>query len=137
MNIRKEYLNDKGECNPIISYPVTEANPFGRPLFYQGSFHSSNKKYRLMSGGFGTGGTTALCIEMARQSLQYPNNTGLLGRFDSVELEATTLVELFEILPVETIMRHDRTKRVIYLWNGSKIIYIGLDDEKNATNKIK
>jgi PBSX family phage terminase large subunit len=90
-----------------------------------------------MSGGFGTGGTTALSIEMTAQSLMYPNNTGLLGRFDSVELEATTLVELFEVMPKEAIMRHDKTKRVIYLWNGSRIIYIGLDDAKNATNKIK
>ena len=137
MNIRKEYLDEKGEANADITYPITEANPFGRPLMYQKNFHNSKKKYRLMSGGFGTGGTTALSIEMVFQSLYYPNNTGLLGRFDSVELEATTLVELFEVLPVETIMRHDRTKRVIYLWNGSRIIYLGLDDAKNAVNKIK
>jgi phage terminase large subunit len=137
MNIKAEYIDENGEANCFISYPITESNPFGRPLMYQNNFHNSRKKYRLMSGGFGTGGTTALSIEMAVQSLMYPNNTGLLGRFDSVELEATTLVELFEVLPKETIMRHDKTKRVIYLWNGSRIIYTGLDDTKGAVNKIK
>lgn len=136
-NIKTEYVDKEGKISLEIGYPQVESNPFRRPLPYQRDFHNSNKKYRLMSGGFGTGGTTALAIEMTYQLLNYPGNTGLLGRLDSVELESTTLVELFEVLPIQTIARHDKQKRVIYLWNKSRLIYMGLDDTKNAVNKIK
>lgn len=130
-------IPDTGNIDYEIGYPRTETNPNRNPLAYQHNFHNSKAKYRLMSGGFGTGGTTALCIETVYQLLKYPNNVGLLGRYDSVELEATTLAELLEILPPATIKRHDKSKRVIYLWNGSKLIYTGLDDSRNAVNKIK
>ena len=136
-NIRKEYVGEDSKIVCNIGYPQNELNPHRNPLAYQYRFHNSDKKYRLMSGGFGTGGATALAIEIAYQLLHYPGNTGLLGRLDSVELESTTLVELFEVLPKETIMRHDKQKRVIYLWNRSRLIYTGLDDTKNAVNKIK
>jgi PBSX family phage terminase large subunit len=135
--LTRDNIPKSGIINHEIGYPINEMNPYGKPLPYQTRFHNSKKKFRLMSGGFGTGGTTALSIEMVYQLLTYPNNTGLLGRLDSVELEATTLVELFEILPPETIYRHDKQKRVIYLWNKSKLIYMGLDDTKGAVNKIK
>ena len=120
-----------------IGYPKTETNPHRKPLAYQTLFHNSTAKYRLMSGGFGTGGTTALSIEMTYQLLTYPNNVGLLGRFDSVELEATTLAEFLDIMPKAAIKRHDTQKRIIYFWNGSKLIYMGLDDSRKAVNKIK
>jgi PBSX family phage terminase large subunit len=134
---RHDQVPKDGRIITEIGYPINEMNKYGKPLGYQTRFHNSQAKYRLMSGGFGTGGTTALAIEMAYQLLNYPNNTGLLGRFDSVELEATTLVELFEVLPEVCITRHDKTKRVIYLYNGSRLIYTGLDDSKKAVNKIK
>lgn len=137
MNIRSEYVPKDGIIRKAIGYPRTELNPEGRPLQYQYNFHNSHKKYRLMSGGFGTGGTTALVIEVAFQLLHYPNNSGLLGRKDSVELEGTTLLELLDILPKETIARHDKSKRVITLWNGSRLFYTGLDNTRDAVDKIK
>ena len=135
--LAEEDIPDDGHINLEIGYPKNEANPNRKPLAYQQRFHNSSKKYRLMSGGFGTGGTTALAIECVYQSLTYPNNVGLLGRHNSVELESTTLTELLDILPDVAIKRHDRMKRIIYLWNGSKIIYMGLDTGKGAVDKIK
>lgn len=120
-----------------IGYPLTEVNPYQKPLSYQRDFHNSKAKYRLMSGGFGTGGTTALSIEMAYQLLTYPNNIGLLGRFDLVRLESTTLAEFLEIIPPATIRFHDKQRHVIYFWNGSKLIYMGMDDARKAVDKIK
>lgn len=90
-----------------------------------------------MSGGFGTGGTTALAIETAYQLLNYPNNSGLMGRKDSVELEGTTLLEFLDILPPQVIARHDKQKRYIHLWNGSRLFYTGLDNTRDAVDKIK
>lgn len=131
-----------GVYNVAIGYPQTETNPLRKPLAYQMRFHNSKARYRLMSGGFGTGGTTALVIEMAYQLLTYPNNVGLLGRFNSIELESTTLAEFLDILPRYngaqlTIKQHDRQKKIIYFWNGSKLVYMGLDEGKNAVDKIK
>jgi len=136
-SIPVEEIPDDGIFNFDIGYPKTETNIYRKPLDYQSRFHKSKAKYRLMSGGFGTGGTTALSIEMAYQLLTYPNNVGLLGRFDSVELEATTLAEFLEVIPAPTIKRHDTQKRILYFWNGSKLIYMGLDDSRKAVNKIK
>lgn len=136
-NFSLKNIPKDGIVEAEIGYPILDRNPQGKPLPYQIKFHNSKRKYRLMSGGFGTGGTTALVIEIAYQLLQYPNNTGLLGRLDSVELEATTLVELLNILPEQVIQRHDKYHRVIYFWNGSKLIYTGLDDSKKAVDKIK
>jgi PBSX family phage terminase large subunit len=135
--LAEEDIPEDGHINCEIGYPKNEANPHRKPLAYQRKFHTSKAKYRLMSGGFGTGGTTALAIECVYQLLTYPNNVGLLGRHNSVELESTTLTELLDILPEVTIKRHDRMKRIIYLWNGSKLIYMGLDSGKGAVDKIK
>lgn len=139
MNINEviENLPTTGIVNYRIGYPKNELNPLGKPLDYQKRFHNSKAKYRLMSGGFGTGGTTALVIEVAYQLLKYDNNSGLLGRKDSVELEGTTLLELLDILPAPMIKKHDKSKRIIELWNGSRLFYTGLDDTRSAVDKIK
>ena len=97
--LSEEDIPEDGNINIELGYPKNEANPHRKPLAYQKRFHNSDKKYRLMSGRFGTGGTTALAIECVYQSLTYPNNVGLLGRHNSVELESTTLTELLDILP--------------------------------------
>jgi len=115
-SIPVEEIPDDGIFNFDIGYPKTETNIYRKPLDYQSRFHKSKAKYRLMSGGFGTGGTTALSIEMAYQLLTYPNNVGLLGRFDSVELEATTLAEFLEVIPAPTI--RDTIHRSVYYTFG-------------------
>lgn len=120
-----------------FGYPINDKNPKGLPLPTQKRFHKSGKKYRLLAGGFGTGKTTTLCLEVIKQAFKYPKNYILLGRKDLGELKSTTLKELLDILPVEVIKEHNRQERVIRLVNGTEIYYMNLDDSREASEKIK
>ena len=120
-----------------IGYPVNDANRDGSPLPTQERFHLSNAKYRLLAGGFATGKTTTLCLEILKELFKHENNYGVLGRKDLQELKSTTLKELLEILPSELISNHNKQDRIIRLVNGSELYYMNLDDAREATDKIK
>ena len=60
--LAEEDIPADGNINLEIGYPCNEANPLRKPLAYQRDFHNSTKKYRLMSGGFGTGGIRILSL---------------------------------------------------------------------------
>lgn len=120
-----------------ISYPTTTLNPEGSPLPYQDAFHHSKTKYRLNAGGFGTGGTTTICLELLKELLKYPNNYGLLGRKDLGELKSTTLKEFLDITPKEIIANHNKQDKTVKLINGSELFYLNMDDAIGAVDKIK
>ena len=120
-----------------IGYPVNTANPDGSPLPTQLNFHLSKAKYRLLAGGFATGKTTTLCLEVLKESFKYEHNYGILGRKDLQELKSTTLKELLDICPSELIKNHNKQDRVIEFVNGSEIYYMNLDDSREAVEKIK
>jgi len=119
-----------------FGYPRTELNPQGDPLPTQEAFHQSKKKYRLLAGGFGSGKTTTLCIEVIKE-ISISNNYGLLGRKDLSELKSTTLKELLEIIPEGMVATHNKTDRFIKFINGSELYYMNLDDAREASEKIK
>lgn len=120
-----------------IGYPVNDKNPNGDPLPTQERFHQSKNKYRLLAGGFATGKTTTLCLEVIKELMKFPYNYGVLGRKDLQELKSTTLKELLDILPKELIANHNKSDRVIKLINGSELYYMNLDDSREAVEKIK
>lgn len=119
-----------------ISYPITQENPDGNPLPTQERFHQSNIKYRLLAGGFATGKTTALCLELIKD-IAIEDNYILLGRKDLQELKSTTLKELFDIIPTEMIVNHNKQDRTIKFVNGTEIYYTNLDASREAVEKIK
>lgn len=120
-----------------FGYPINQANPEGKPLKTQDRFHHSTVKYRLLAGGFGSGKTTTLCLEVIKESFKYKNNYVLLGRKDLPELKSTTLKELLDLLPEQLITDHNKQERIIKLINGSEIYYMNLDDAREAVEKIK
>lgn len=120
-----------------VGYPINELNPKGDPLPFQTAFHRSLAKYRLNAGGFGTGGTTTLCLEAIKQSFKYPKNYGLLGRKDLTELKSTTLKELFDLCPPQLIKDHNKQEKTITFINDSQLFYLNLDDSREAVEKIK
>ena len=120
-----------------MSYPVNEKNPEGLPLPTQDRFHRSKAKYRLLAGGFATGKTTSLCLEVLKELFKYNNNYGVLGRKDLGELKSTTLKEFLDICPPDLIISHNKQDRLIKFVNGSELYYMNLDDSREATEKIK
>lgn len=120
-----------------IGYPKTEANPRAIPLPTQRKFHNSKAKYRLLAGGFGSGKSTSLAIEVLKEVFSYPQNYGVLGRKDLGELKSTTLKELFDICPPKLIIDHNKQEKTIKFINGSVIYYMNLDASREAVEKIK
>ena len=123
--------------NLSIGYPVNDANPEGNPLPTQERFHKSKAKYRLLAGGFATGKTTTLCLEVLKECFRFNGNYGVLGRKDLQELKSTTLKELLDVCPPQLIKNHNKQDRVLEFINGSQIYYMNLDDSREAVEKIK
>lgn len=124
------------QTNFDISYPRSVLNPDGDPLPTQQRFHNDNSKYRLLAGGFGTGKTTSLCLELIKDC-SIPNNYILLGRKDLQELKSTTLKEFLDIVPEQMITFYNKQDRIIRLINGTEIYYTNLDEGREASEKIK
>ena len=120
-----------------IGYPKNEMNPNGLPLPTQSKFHNSSAKYRLLAGGFGSGKTTTLSIEVLTELFRWDNNYGVIGRKDLQELKSTTLKELLDICPPQLITNHNKQDRIIKFINGSELYYMNLDDSREAVEKIK
>ena len=117
-----------------ICYPKSELNKAGDPLPVQKDFHLSNKKFRMLEGGWGTGKTTAICLELSKD-IQISNNYILFGRKDLQEFKSTTLKEFLDIYePI--IWEHNKQDRTIKFSNGAEIYYTNLDDSRDALNKI-
>lgn len=117
-----------------ISYPKSELNPEGNPLKQQKDFHQSRKKFRMLEGGWGTGKTSAICIELSKD-IAIPGNYILFGRKDLQEFKSTTLKEFLDIYET-AIVDHNKQDRIISFNNGTQIYYTNLDDAREALNKI-
>lgn len=107
------------------------------PRPYQREFHKSRKKIKGIVGGVGAGKTTALCIEIIRLLFEYPNNFVLLLRQDAKRLKLTTLAELLNYIPQSLIEKNDSHAGLITFVNKSQLAYMGLDDVKDAAQKIQ
>jgi PBSX family phage terminase large subunit len=118
-----------------ICYPKSAQNPLGDPLPTQEKFHKSDSKYRMLAGGWGTGKTTAICLELSKD-IAIPNNYILLGRKDLQEFKSTTLKEFLDIYE-PAIAYHNKQDRVIRFPNGAEIYYTNLDDSREAIKKIQ
>jgi PBSX family phage terminase large subunit len=118
-----------------IAYPRSEMNPEGAALPKQEIFHKSKKKFRMLEGGWGTGKTTAICLE-ASKDIAIPKNYILMGRMYLPEFKSTTLKEFLDIYE-PAIENHNRQDSVIKFKNGTEIYYTGLDDSREAFHKIQ
>lgn len=117
-----------------------------RPMPKQNAFHGQATKYRLFTGGFGNGKTSAGCVEALALSLEYPGTLGLICRKTRPELLSTTMDVFWnggggdpesgdwQGIPQELVRSHNQTKSLITLVNGSRILYWPLDDPKKLTN---
>lgn len=118
-----------------ICYPKSAKNPLGDPLPTQERFHNSVSKHRMLAGGWGTGKTTAICLELSKD-IAIPNNYILLGRKDLQEFKSTTLKEFLDIYE-SAILNHNKQDRIIKFPNGTEIYYTNLDDSREAIKKIQ
>lgn len=117
-----------------ITYPISEKNPYGDPLPTQGEFHAYEGKYAMLAGGWGTGKTKALVLEMAKD-IAIPNNYILLGRKDLQDLESTTLKEFYDVYG-KAVYSTNQKKRIVSFSNGTEIYYTNLDSSRDCMNSV-
>ena len=105
------------------------------PLPAQAKFHAAGDKFRLYSGGFGSGKTLCGVRESIITAFAYPGSTGLISRLRMKDLELTTQLEFWEQLTAMGLNRKPYVQnwsakvQKLDLANGSSIIFSGLDDE--------
>ena len=120
-----------------ISYRDEHGNPT-EPLNHQEEYHlyTGWAKHHLMAGSLGTGKTEAMCIEAIHQSATYNNNLGLMGRKVLDAFKKSTLIQLLDIAG-DFVLKHKAQDRIIIFKNGSKIVYMALDDSRDSIQRIK
>jgi phage terminase large subunit len=110
------------------------------PLEKQLAFHDSPAKFRLYAGGVGSGKSICGVAESIQQSLDYPQNYGLIARKTYPELEKSSWKELLDF-PVEAdgkslrfidsplVVSYNKQKREVTLFNGSVIAGAAFEDD--------
>ena len=105
------------------------------PLPAQSGFLGSTAKFRLYSGGFGSGKSLIGTREAIYHALSYPGSFGLVGRLRFKDLEATTMRTFWQQLQQMGIHKkpyvqdYNQRTQLLKFGNGSEILFSGLDDE--------
>lgn len=106
---------------------------YRNPLPAQARFHASKAKYRLYSGGYGSGKSACGSRESMRAAVAHPGSRNLVSRLERVTLRRTTQQTFFRELAKAGFDHHRWTKwrasdDELHWWNGSVTIFSGLDD---------
>lgn len=126
----------------VESKVITISYPGGLPpLPKQLEFHNDKKhKIKGLEGGFASGKSFALIMDMLLNAEEYPGNEIVYGRLTADEINRTFFPIFDEICPSELILSHNKQERKIVLrtpGEPSTIHYIPLDDRRGAIHKIK
>ena len=90
---------------------VLEAPDFSR-MSSQQAFLSDNHRFKMLSGSFATGKTTALCAHVVFLMTHIPGNQGYLGRLEGKRLRQSTLEVLLDQLPAKSYTKNDQQGKI-------------------------
>lgn len=128
--------NENNDLNVDIGYP--DGMP---PTPKQFNFHRDvTSRVKLLEGGFASGKSYALIMDLIINLLQYPGNECVYGRLTLDEILRTFFPIWNELIPEELVLSHNKAERKILLRTKgapSTLYYIPLDDSKGAKHKIK
>ena len=119
---------------PRLQLPPPDlSRGYRRPLPAQGRFHAAPAKYRLYSGGYGSGKSACGSRESMRAAVAHPGSRNLVSRLERVTLRRTTQQTFFRELAKAGFDDRRWTKwrasdDELHWWNGSVTIFSGLDD---------
>ena len=121
----------------LVTYKFPDGTPTD-PLPHQQEYHlyTGWSKHHLLAGSLGTGKTEAMCMEAIQQSAAYENNLGLMGRKVLDAFKKSTLIQLLD-LAGGFVSKHRSQDREIIFKNGSRIVYMALDDSRDSIQRIK
>ena len=121
----------------LVTYKYPDGTPT-EPLPHQQEYHlyTGWSKHHLLAGSLGTGKTEAMCMEAIQQRAAYENNLGLMGRKVLDAFKKSTLIQLLD-LAGGFVSKHRSQDREIIFKNGSRIVYMALDDSRDSIQRIK
>jgi PBSX family phage terminase large subunit len=87
----------------------------------------------VYSGAFGAGKTRVGNEKALFLSLKYPGNVGAIVRKSFSHLRVTTMANFFDYVCPESFIKHqDKETWTFTLQNGSKIMFLGLDQKSSS-----
>lgn len=111
------------------------------PTPKQHDFHRDKKsRVKLIEGGFASGKSYALVMDLILNLLETPGNECVYGRLTLDEIQRTFFPIWNELIPPELVLSHNKQERKILLKTAglpSTLYYLPLDDSKGAKHKIK
>lgn len=108
------------ECGTLV-------NTF-RPIDYQAAFLSNPKRYKLTSGGFGSGKSRTNIEDVMKHLIVIPNARVCVVARTYPALEATFVKEFYAMFPAKLVRSKNDQKHEVYLTNGSQLIFRSFDD---------
>jgi PBSX family phage terminase large subunit len=96
----------------------------------QAPFHESSAKFRAFITGVGAGKTVAGANELLKMAIQYPDTYAVMAPNSKI-LNNATLPELYRF-GRELILYERKSKNLIVLINGARIIYLTADNQRHV-----
>lgn len=100
----------------------------GSLLTSQETFIYSDALYSVIDGGWGSGKSHALVTKGLILSAAIPGNVGLIGRFNSTDLEDSTMALFFDVCPPSWIKKYNKTRKILTFHNNSQILFRHIND---------
>jgi phage terminase large subunit len=118
----------------ITFYDLKNLNGY-TPTETQKKGHLCKAKYLLFGGACAGGKTTFGTQEAILHALRWPGAVIAIGRLEKTSLLRTTAETLKHWLPASEVARQN--KEGVTFKNGSRIIYLGLSDDKKNLDRIR
>jgi PBSX family phage terminase large subunit len=119
-----------------IGYPDGMPPTPKQMLFHQ----DQGARVKLLEGGFASGKSYALIMDLIINLLQYPGNECTYGRLTLDEILRTFFPIWNELMPQALIISHNKAERKMVIKTSGEpsiFYYLPLDDSKGAKHKIK
>lgn len=94
-------------------------------------FHDSSARFKAIISGVGFGKSAAGANEFLRTVIKYPKALHLILAPNSKIMHNATLPQFWKFCPKELLLQHLKAQNLIYLVNGSRIIYLTADNERH------
>ena len=99
-----------------------------KPHKYQAKFHESNKRYRALIAGIGSGKTLAGAAEVVKWALENPGSRYLVCAATYPLLKRSTIVEVMRFVTDDLIEYYNKADNELKFKNGSLIWFVSMED---------
>lgn len=99
----------------------------------QEAFYYATARNQCNSGGFNSGKTFGACLKLFTLLSTFPGYRVIIGRQVRADLMKTTYQTFFKICGQDMVLRNNEQEGLTILKNGSRVIWIHLDNVEEST----